>query len=65
VRRKDKVEAQSRSKRDRWIFYETINIGYLHSEILMKNSVQVGSGVWYSKRAAISNLRSSKRGGKK
>jgi len=26
VRRKDEVEAQSRSKRDRWTFYETIRL---------------------------------------
>jgi hypothetical protein len=28
VRRNDEVEAQSRSERDRWTFYETINLSY-------------------------------------
>jgi hypothetical protein len=27
VRRNDEVEAQSRSERDRWTFYETISLG--------------------------------------
>ena len=35
VRRNDEVAAQSRSERDRWIFYETIKVG---EKLLMRNS---------------------------